>query len=933
MHPLGVLESDGKATEVIIDRDTRYGINAYDYFIYKIGRSPIPTEKVHFIVATDILIVGESPDKPAIHFDNRWTSNNRITLTNYGFILGRGGKAGKGARVDWRKVMLGNYSNSSDFIVENAEAGGNGGVGILNGVKNGTNLIKNGLKLKVINHKLISSGGGGGGGSGAWRTALQHSVPEQNRLVTKTGVVLNSSSINGSFGGGSSGSGGAPLGEWVPHNATIDNERKKYALGSREDRILVSMRNYELHRKWAYGIDTYSGVGSFSTDLSLYSTFNEARIDKKLHNYSMDEYNIMIGKMMKYTGGNNNDIHWDKPFQGYEVKVNNDNTASFRFLIDKVDPDLIAIHGKPLNTDIFVKNQTHPIYPEDREFFENIKMCNPYFNTFFRYTHGINTSNGSRIVPPDGGRKQSQLKAGSNFGLTTYYAPPAKTELINGGFTGVSTGEQYTIVNWHRNHSVEDENTSDLWSTVNFLFTGATGGVIITPFFIKASVLIIDGAGKVVPYLRERDYYKGGRGGYLGSDGEAGTLNKMYFFEDLQRNGNNYNIPTYLLDKTRIAPPAPGGKAGLITEGDVLIENTSTGIMRGYTSGSNKVEQPLTPNIISSLDKKFVKPVNRIVPFSHSFVPGFDPYDWECEIGMLPNNGLDGVPVKHHLATKKLGFETYVLTKNLALNTGITPTKPGEIRVVIPAGYMTYSHIPGVNEWVKKHNFSNQALQLATILTYLVETFKTLHLPLSINEVGVFHLISPQQIDDVLIYQNSISNAVSASALNELIALRTKYMSANNLSSLNLTGIPTRVVNGETQYLIAEYEVYASLRISNGAVTERTIKSTLISQTSIASSFSLPLFNGHNGDYVGRITLPRNIELELMPSNPSYVELIFKTGEYKYEIPNSIHGTGTRRVKYWAKSVMSVDHCLVDTEKQKLVRDAIEWYRQTGKWE
>lgn len=54
MHPLGVLDSGGRPTEVIIDRDTRYGINAYDYFVEKIGRTPRTTEKVHFIVATDI---------------------------------------------------------------------------------------------------------------------------------------------------------------------------------------------------------------------------------------------------------------------------------------------------------------------------------------------------------------------------------------------------------------------------------------------------------------------------------------------------------------------------------------------------------------------------------------------------------------------------------------------------------------------------------------------------------------------------------------------------------------------------------------------------------------------------------------------------------------------------------------------------------------
>jgi hypothetical protein len=162
-------------------------INAFDFFVAQIGRAPIATDVVKFVVEENVCIIGtlnnlsgliEEPNpysvdgsgyskyyqKPlgsmgALTFDSRWSGlNPRIYLDNYGIIMGRGGDA---LPTIFAPGSLGRTQNhfihwGSDAFY-GTKAWGNTGIKLGNGVFDTTY-----FGVYVRNFGIIAGGGGAG---------------------------------------------------------------------------------------------------------------------------------------------------------------------------------------------------------------------------------------------------------------------------------------------------------------------------------------------------------------------------------------------------------------------------------------------------------------------------------------------------------------------------------------------------------------------------------------------------------------------------------------------------------------------------------------------------------------------------------------------------------------------------------------------------
>lgn len=937
MHPLGVLDSGGRPTEVIIDKDTRYGINAYDYFVEKIGRTPRTTEKVHFIVATDVAVVAAATNTPAIDFDNRWTTNNKVTLTNYGFILGRGGKAGTGAVANNRNYTFGAKSGNANvtgaqFIP--AKAGGNGGQALRNSST---------TKIIINNNKLIASGGGGGGGSGAWTSDKQndgYSTAQIKNNITYT------NSLTGvreeirvySNGGGSTGTAGSPLGDWTPHTFTIDWWKRSFELGSKEQRFITSVTNQMSFQvdptpntmwnsNYAFnGNDAFRGRIARASNLNALNYINNAnRLEVFDQAILAKTFDILKIPGVHHTGQDVGTrgikkISHQLSIPGWHVSHVNNNVFTLK-----------KNWGANFAGDVNVK-----IRPEELSIYENLIVHAPYTNNADPNSVKVGgwainawiTSNRANVF--------------SGFGTS---CPPKYVGLFDTGTSGYPGASHFRCSGNTGNRGLP----SNLYLFDGFVardylkketdHPGASlsnGVYRFMRYHMVESKTHIDAQGFLARRYKEEDYYSGGKGGVLGDDGQAGTLNKIFGWDrpGIPNFGTRFNIPPQYANIFYITEPANGGKGGRIWTGNITINNINGGIMRGYTNATDKVLPVVPTAFASKLNSKFVKPVEFIFTLNGNFIPGFDPYDWKAHILLHERTaaGGDGLII-HEKASRKLGKQVYVRTKNLIVDSGIYRRIQPDVfamfpdadwKIVIPAGYMTGSHIPGADAFAAKYGAG--AVGMVNIVTYLVETLKILR-------DGVYYLIPPSEIDTVIRYLGPSSYGLSPHAVNELIDLKNRFMGANITSDMNVTGVPTRVVNGQTQYLIAEYNVRFS-RANSGfnLIIKRIISSILVSQTSIASKFNLPLFSGTDMTRAETITLPSNIDFEIIPA-PGQGEHIRKVNDTTYTIPPLMMYEGDVKVKYWVKSLQPVDKCIVDIEKQKLVRDAIECYRQTGKWE
>lgn len=816
MHPLGVLDSGGRATEVIIDRDTRYGINAYDYFVYKIGRTPRTTEKVHFIVATDIMVVGPTTALPAIDFDNRWTVDNKVTLTNYGFILGRGGKGGQGGDANNKSLSYGAKSWNSNIRgaqFHTARAGGNGGLALRSTT----------TTVVVDNHKLIASGGGGGGGSGGWTCDKQndgHGTAKINNTVSFQNSSRKTVSVRvNSNGGGSSGTAGSPFGEWVPHTMTEDWWLASFPAGSRQQRLI----NHLI--RGVYPVNTVvppddekiyrHSIASTTTALELINlkkypthkgleTFTEAEFKEVWDKLRLPGgYNLPSTTNMYTTvagpAPNKTLAHQIRPYGWHRASQGGENSV------------FVKHWGLKDSGDVNVK-----IRSSETEVYDNLLIFAPYKtqNDASNVDYKAVWAN-SAYTPKNAGR----------YPFTAYGTTSAPTYVgaYSTGHPGYPGAQHFRSMGNTGNRMPQG---SLVWRLdgFNIVFNKPINREDLNEtrftYHMIESHVHKDAQGYLTRPFKEEEYYSGGKGGVLGDDGQPGTLNKIWGWDHpgLPNYGTRFNIAPQYASIFYITEPAAGGKGGRIWSGRVNIKNRETGIMRGYVNATTKQLPEVPVTYINKLKTKSVDPMKYMLNFDKTFKPGFDPYTWDFYSGILledisafdtmRNNEMAkkllNVPIAHQL-TQNIFFSSKIfVTPELNMLSG--GSWLGEEYVVIPAGYISApTHLPWLLDWKNRipadPTLAKTKLNLAIMTEYLIETLR-------IYQKVAFRLIPVLSIPDVLANYN-------------------------------------QTVPGQPQ-LISELR---------------------------------SLINEH------------------------------------------LHRASTN------------DQCVVNIEKQKLVRDSIEWYRQTGKWE
>lgn len=204
--------------------DIGWGVNAYDYFVSKMGRQPLVGENIRFNVLPNTALVATDVGTGAIHFDARLNNVGNITITSAGIILGRG-NPGRGANV---------IGDGLSFV---------GGPAISN---------VSSKSITVYNTNIIAGGGGGGasvsgtwnnvdGGGGApWGENNASSIPNVSFSKAGSGVHGGGGRYSGSGGDwGKPGKGNSEMGygNWsepgkvIYGSGTIINQGDGVSLG------------------------------------------------------------------------------------------------------------------------------------------------------------------------------------------------------------------------------------------------------------------------------------------------------------------------------------------------------------------------------------------------------------------------------------------------------------------------------------------------------------------------------------------------------------------------------------------------------------------------------------------------------------------------------------------------------------------------------
>ena len=136
--------------------------------------------KLAVVVNSGIYVYGSSTSGYAMTISG--TFKNGVTLTNNGYIVGRGGAGGKG----------GNASNSAGVTADGV-AGGAGGTAI--------NLESD---CTIVNNGTIAGGGGGGGGGAAHRGSAK--IGEKKVYSSTGGSGGGGGRVNGTAGAAGTGS-------------------------------------------------------------------------------------------------------------------------------------------------------------------------------------------------------------------------------------------------------------------------------------------------------------------------------------------------------------------------------------------------------------------------------------------------------------------------------------------------------------------------------------------------------------------------------------------------------------------------------------------------------------------------------------------------------------------------------------------------------
>lgn len=202
MIPLSVV-SQGFGNETITLSATNYGYRLDEEYKKAKGKYPSRPIKYTFIVPFGVNVISASVTNGAIVDGLNWPEGASIEVINYGSILGRGGKGGRGA--EWISKIAGFYLHeanpANDVYMRPSQEGQQGGPA-LTGVRK--------TPMVVSNYGVISGGGGGGGGGGC------------SVFIRKQKIASSYIYIDRTLGGAGSG-GGAPYGERAANANTIES--------------------------------------------------------------------------------------------------------------------------------------------------------------------------------------------------------------------------------------------------------------------------------------------------------------------------------------------------------------------------------------------------------------------------------------------------------------------------------------------------------------------------------------------------------------------------------------------------------------------------------------------------------------------------------------------------------------------------------------
>lgn len=174
--------------------DIGWGVNAYDYFVSKIGRAPFAGENISFNVGSSTALVATNTSVGALHFDNRFNNVGSLTLSNSGIVLGHG-KRGRGPSE---------VANQEDL---------RGGAALLN---------TSSITINTTNSGIIAGGGGGGASvSGSFNNVEGGDGAPWGRDDTSISFTTVTSSSTNAGGGRFPGTGGN-WGEYGQQNSEND---------------------------------------------------------------------------------------------------------------------------------------------------------------------------------------------------------------------------------------------------------------------------------------------------------------------------------------------------------------------------------------------------------------------------------------------------------------------------------------------------------------------------------------------------------------------------------------------------------------------------------------------------------------------------------------------------------------------------------------
>ena len=505
-------------TVVHITQSTNSGIVLDEYFKIVSGAYPKTNETVRFIVDSGVDIVAPNTSTPAVREGTKWINGAKPIVENRGRILGAGGDGGRSAGLN-----NGTEPTYSTYSILKATLD----LGLTDAVAGGNGGTAIQGSIAVDNYGLIAGGGGGGGGTGAFAIA-QSPIIGFSGLSTK-GETVGLWAFAPYWGLSQAGTGGgAPYGKPV-HNGGSPNRMREVFGADLVSYLPALTANDFITRVYVTPKKPINNLTYMVT----------AEWHNKTTNVSFPTPPSDGFKPDKTT-----DIQW---------KALNDGASSYK-------SDYYVNFGYPLteNADSYITYTSRDRGYSIRK--ESVTLATMIADGELQ--RGYNAKAGTLLAGGIGG--------------------------INGTSLGFWVDGEYRALS-----------PSRVWRFTNVIKKmPVSGGVQAWEDWYGWTDVQSD-----APKMGEAGYteeinvlaIKGGNGGDVGEDGEAGTDIPKYVItytseEGIGRNGEYLNPFFRVLeyydgmiadDRMKSKPPAQGGRAGLISEGDVVINNIAAGITKG----------------------------------------------------------------------------------------------------------------------------------------------------------------------------------------------------------------------------------------------------------------------------------------------------------------------------------------------------------------